>query len=95
MTMTHIHGWISFDDQDNPQGGTSWSAWNAPSNTSDEQIEAWIDECFPAEHCTHDHDCCGNRYHRRANWSVHIDARDARGNGTKVIILSRLWIFNI
>jgi len=94
MTMMYVNGWHHFADDDETSG-MSWSVWYAPSKTSDADIEAWIDECFPAERCTHDFDCCGNRYHRRAKWSVHLDVRDAEGNGNKVIVLSRSWIINI
>lgn len=95
MTMNYSNGWNHFADHDDETSGMSWSVWHAPSKTSDADIEAWIDECFPAERCMHAHDCCGNRYHSRAHWSVHVDVRDAMNNGTKVIVLSRRWIINI
>ena len=79
----------SWDHQDEDgYGGTIWSVWE--TSLDDAEIERWIDGRFDSERCVHEHDCCGNRYHRRAKWSRHLTCL-----GVTQVVLSRGYIFNV
>lgn len=38
------------------------TGWFAPEWWTREDIENVVAQRFPAEHCTHEHDCCGHYY---------------------------------
>lgn len=73
-------------------GMVSWKIVTVPNNWTDDDIDLIVADRWPAEHCTHAHDCCGNYYPRTAKWAKHPFMTEC---GLQTIIVSQNYICNV
>lgn len=71
--IDHFHE--EHDDDGSGGSYTQYIVCEVPFQWSDEQIGEWVREEFPARHCQHEHDCCGQYYPGNAEWAkADVDA---------------------
>lgn len=71
---------------------THWIIASVPNWWTDAEIAEIVDAVFPATRCTHEGDCCGHYYARKAQWAPHparVDSTD------RAIIISQRYVPNI
>lgn len=60
-----------------------------------EDIARVVEEKFPAEHCQHEHDCCGHWYPGRGRAVDIVDTRDDNNERAKLVLVRVRWTMNI
>lgn len=80
-----IRATVGQDDCDESRIKTT--TMELPRSMLDAEVDDLVAGMFPATHCHHEHDCCGNWYARRATWT--------RGAARNTIVVVQGWALNI
>jgi hypothetical protein len=89
--QTRIGGFETHDEDG--CGYTSYVLYQFTALADDAEIEEKLLELHPAQHCTHDYDCCGRTYPQRLTWS-HVSRLDY-GPDTQLVLVRQRWVQNV
>lgn len=88
--LRKVHDHHIFDEDG--ESCAHWIIAAVPSWWTDEDIGDVVHDRWSEERCSHEHDCCGHWYARRAAWSKHPAIMP---DGDQCIIISQRSTLNI